>query len=132
MNATVYDPTCERLDTAVKALWLLYRWGMWGYLAEVGLNKREVERDLARFDYEVIVSERGRIRTEEQCFALVRYCPAILAAALEVMKRYAAATSVSRSEYFTHRSLVEQWFADIGPLPEVRVGRPKNSKKESA
>lgn len=125
LHPEVYDPECERFDTAVKAIWLLYRWGMWGYLTQIGLEKRAVEQEFARFDYEHIVGERGRIRTEEQCFHLIRYCPVVLSAAMLMMKRYAAVTSVSRSDYYQHRRLVEEWVAEFGLLPEVKPGRPR-------
>lgn len=110
-----YYPGCERLDTAVKAIWLLYRRGRWGCLAAVNLPRHQVEEDFARFDYDHIASEKGRIRTEEQVFTLIRYCPLVLPAALEVMKRYTRLTSVSRADYFAHRKLVEELFAELGP-----------------
>lgn len=101
-RAGVYDPACERFDVAIKAIWLLYRWARWGLLAELGLARAEVQVAFGRFDYEQISSERGRLRTEEQCFGLIRYYPAVLLAAIELLKRYQAITSRSRGRYFQH------------------------------
>lgn len=68
-----YDPACERIDTAIKAMWLLYRRGKAGLIAErMGLPRSEVEDKFLAFDLRYIQSERGRITTEKQVFNLIR------------------------------------------------------------
>lgn len=72
-EVVVWDPACERVDTAIKAMWLLYRRGKAGLIAErMGLPRREVEERFLAFDLRYIQSERGRITTEKQVFNLIR------------------------------------------------------------
>ena len=73
VRGEAYDPACERIDTAIKAMWLLYRRGKVGLIAErVGLPKREVYERFLAFDLRFIQSERGRITSEKQVFNLIR------------------------------------------------------------
>jgi hypothetical protein len=68
-----YDPACERIDTAVKAIWLLYRRARWNLLEEVmGMDRSDLERIFGQFDMQFVASDHGRIRTESQVFALLR------------------------------------------------------------
>jgi len=69
----VYDPACARIDTAIKAMWLLYRRGKTKLLAEwLLMDKREVESRFLEFDLRYIQSESGRITSEKQVFRLLR------------------------------------------------------------
>jgi hypothetical protein len=95
-----YDPACERIDTAIKAIWLLFRRARWGLLAEVGMPRRQVEEDLVRFDLEQIASDNGRIRSEMQCWLLIRYCPLVLTAAMQLLGRYQRDLAPSRKRYY--------------------------------
>jgi hypothetical protein len=68
-----YDPACERLDTAVKAIWLLYRRARWAALEELmGIPRSEMERIFGQFDMLYVASDHGRIRSESQVFSLLR------------------------------------------------------------
>ena len=68
-----FDPACERVDTAIKAMWLLYRRGKAGLIAErMHVPKREIEDKFLAFDLRYIQSERGRITSEKQVFNLIR------------------------------------------------------------
>lgn len=68
-----HDPSCERLDTAIKAIWLLYRRARWTILEELlGLPRSELERIFGQFDMRYVASDHGKLRSETQCFALLR------------------------------------------------------------
>lgn len=68
-----YDPACERIDTAVKAIWLLYRRARWAALEELmGIPRSEMERIFGQFDMQYVASDHGRIRSESQVFSLLR------------------------------------------------------------
>lgn len=45
-----YDPRCERFETAVKAIWLLYRRSKWDLLALMGLPRADFEPIFTTFD----------------------------------------------------------------------------------
>ena len=45
-----YDPLCERVETAIKAIWLLYLRAKWPLLAQIGLSRAEFEPIFAAFD----------------------------------------------------------------------------------
>lgn len=45
-----YDPACERVETAVKAIWLLYRRAKWNLLEVAGLPREQIEPLLAAYD----------------------------------------------------------------------------------
>jgi hypothetical protein len=98
----IYDPQCERVDTAVKAIWLLFRWGKWQLLEQIGMPRDAVEEDLVRFDMEEVVADHGRIHTEAQTLKLRRYCPLVLYGALMLLKGYQKATVNSRIAYYEH------------------------------
>jgi len=68
-----YDPSCERLDVAVKAVWLLYRRAKWEILEDLtGMEQEDLEAIFEQFDLLHISSDHGRIRSENQVFSLLR------------------------------------------------------------
>lgn len=68
-----YDPACDRIDTAIKAMWLLYRRGKVNILADwMQLPRAEVEARFLDFDLRYIQSDRGKIVSEKQVFRLIR------------------------------------------------------------
>lgn len=72
----VFDPPCARPDIAIKAIFLLWRRGKWELLLDLfpGIEREEIEARMQAFDDKYIEGE-GRIRTEEQVFALVKTWP---------------------------------------------------------
>lgn len=69
LGGDAYDPRCERVETAVKAVWLLYRRAKWDLLAIMGIPRREFEPLFASFD---LLIERHYL-TDETATRLVRY-----------------------------------------------------------
>jgi hypothetical protein len=108
--AGIYDPECERLDVAIRAIWLLYRRGRWELLGRVGLDRASVELPFETFDYDRLTNERGRLRTEGDCYELIRYAPLVLHAALQMMKLYQAVTSRSRGAYYGQIQHLQELF----------------------
>lgn len=45
-----YDPRCERVEVALRAIWLLFRRAKWELLALTGLPRREFEPLFEAFD----------------------------------------------------------------------------------
>lgn len=68
-----YDPACERLDVAIKAIWLLYRRARWAILEDLtGMERCALEPIFVQFDMLHISSDHGRIRSDTQVFTLLR------------------------------------------------------------
>jgi len=92
MEEQNYDPACERIDTAVKAIFLLYRRGRWEVLCRLfpQMKRREIEAAFERFDDRFIQSYGGKITTEKQVFALMRCFPphSMTMAACKMVGRY--------------------------------------------
>jgi hypothetical protein len=89
-----YDPACERIDTAIKAIWKLYRRGKWVLLSELGLTRREMEALFDEFDAVYITTDHGLIYQEATVQQFIRYeqeklgTQKILTAAAVLIARY--------------------------------------------
>lgn len=68
-----YDPACERLDTAIKGIWRLWRRGKWSCLAELGLTRREFEDLFEEFDITHITTDHGLIYQEATVEQLIQF-----------------------------------------------------------
>ena len=78
-----YDPGMDRLDVAVRALWRLARAGRWELVEELGLSQ-----SLFQPIYNQACQEMVSPARDPQVFRLLTLCPAVLAAALETVRRY--------------------------------------------
>lgn len=96
-----FDPRLERIDVAVQAVWLLYLWGRWSWLAELGLTRAEAFPVLYAFDNLHVIGERGRL-TPKQARDLLEFYPGLdlLAAALELTRRYMGLMDTPRRAYY--------------------------------
>ncbi|GHO44548.1 hypothetical protein KSX_27110 [Ktedonospora formicarum] len=88
MNRELYDPACMRFDTAIRAVWILYRRGKWRELETLGLNRSECEPIFQQFDMECIFADNGLIKTESETFELIMRCPAVAQAANDMVLQY--------------------------------------------
>ena len=104
-----YDPACERIDTAIKAIWLLFRRRKWGLLAELGLIRKEMEELFDQFDYTYITTDHGRLYQEATVQQLIRYeheklgTKKILGAATELIARYIWTYQDERKDHYLER-----------------------------
>lgn len=74
-------------ETGLRALWLLYKRGAWGYLEDFGLERSVVEPLFIRFESDnVVTSDRLTIA---QCRKLVSAVPGSEFAAQELQLAYA-------------------------------------------
>lgn len=88
----ILEQDCLKLDTGVRAIWLLYRWGRWDLLGQLGLS-RDYETDLETFDDHNIISDRGRINREKQVIQLIKFNPPVLQAAINLIGEYLVLTA---------------------------------------
>ena len=72
--------------TGLRAVWWLYKRGMWGYLEDFGLKRENVEPALLRFDQENVVKNR---LTTPQARKLARRIPELQEASVELRLTYA-------------------------------------------
>ena len=104
-----YDPACERIDTAVKAIWKLFRRRKWGLLAEIGLARNEFEELFDEFDYTYITTDHGLLYQEATVQQLMRFedeklgTKKILGAAMELIARYIWTYQDERHTHYLER-----------------------------
>jgi hypothetical protein len=105
-----YDPACERIDTAVKAIWKLYRRGKWGCLSELGLTRKEMEEVFDEFDALYITTDHGLLYQEATVQQLLKFekdkrgTRKILGAAVEMIARYIWAFQDERHSHYLERN----------------------------
>ncbi len=65
-RATVleYDSGVPGPEAGCKALWFMYRWGLWGYLGDLGMERAVAEPALLVFDQSNVVIKKP---TKTQC-----------------------------------------------------------------
>jgi hypothetical protein len=93
--SAVYDPAFDRIDVAVRGLVNLRGNGKWPLLARYGITRKEhdaVMRDA--------LLEIETIKTEDGIFELLRMCPFLLPAAIEMLREYQEQYAVSRRYHY--------------------------------
>ncbi len=104
-----YDPACERIDTAIKAIWKLYRRGKWGCLSELGLTRKEMEEVFDEFDSLYITTDHGLLYQEATVQQLIKFehdkrgTKMILTAAMELVARYIWTYQDERRAHYLER-----------------------------
>lgn len=85
-----FDKEAVKPESGVRAIWLLYKRGQWGALADFGLEREKVEPLFKRFESDrALLSQPGRhALTIKQCRALVKLVPEVGAAAKELRLAY--------------------------------------------
>lgn len=84
----LFDLDCLTLETAIRAVWILYRRGKWNLLEEIGLSKERYNERFYKFDTEYIMSDHGLLRRAQQVEAFADACPGVRIAAMELNDRY--------------------------------------------
>ncbi len=99
-----YDKSFLEPEAGQRALWLLYRYGGWGYLEDLGMDRAVAEPVFARFDAENVVGKRltrtqcrmldaenvvGKRLTRTQCRMLEKLVPGFKEARVELQLAYA-------------------------------------------
>jgi hypothetical protein len=90
-----FDRACTYPDTAVKAIWLLYRRGMWANLAKIGLPRAQFVTKFETFDDQFLSGDVGRVRTERDVHNLIQFIPEVLTAAIRLSGVYTVLNSTS-------------------------------------
>lgn len=85
-----YDPQCERLDVAIKALYTLWRRGHYTHLRRLGV------KGYAAFE-EVSLDTHRDLKDVRR---VLRLDPSLLDPAVRLLGAYALATFVHRSLYY--------------------------------
>ena len=83
-----YQPELERIDIALKAVYRLFYLKKWNLLEQLHFSRVHNVRLLEM--YQEAVLDYGKLKTRDQAFALVLYCPDALDAALELLRMYQA------------------------------------------
>lgn len=81
-----YDSSFLEPEAGQRALWLLYRYGAWGYLEDLGMNREKAEPAFHAFDAANVVSKR---LTRVQCRQLEESVPGFKEARIELQLAYA-------------------------------------------
>ena len=99
MSAAGYDPALDRVDVAIRSLVRLYRSAHWKLLANYGINRKEHAGPLSDALLEI-----ETIKTEDGVFELLRFCPFLLPAAIELLREYGEMFAVSRAYHYSGRA----------------------------
>lgn len=93
-----FDRAALEADTGIRAIWLLYKRGKWGFLEDFGVERAVAERFFIQFERDYTVA--GRL-TKGQC-RLVEQFPGVAEAGRELRLAYALKyytdTKLSRAE----------------------------------
>lgn len=95
MSAVGYDPALDRIDVAIRSLVRLYRSAHWKLLANYGLTRKDHAGPLSDALLEI-----ETIKTEDGVFELLRFCPFLLPAAIEMLREYQERFAVSREFHY--------------------------------
>ena len=80
------DDTMMSDVTGLRAVWWLYKRGLWSYLEDFGLRREDVEPALVKFDAENVIKNR---LTRPQARKLARRVPQLREASVELRLTYA-------------------------------------------
>jgi hypothetical protein len=104
-DVEMYDPSCDRIDVSIKAIWLLYRRGRWDLLATFNVTRARFERAFEAFDDRYIRGQ-GVITTPTQVNRLLQMAgPGLVGCALAVLELYQYITKETRQEHYTTQFL---------------------------
>jgi hypothetical protein len=90
-----YDPGMNRIDVAIRGLMSLRSNANWSVLARYGITLHEHDAQIRDALLEI-----NTITTEEGVFELLRYCPFLLDAAIEMLLDYQTKFADSRRRYY--------------------------------
>lgn len=79
-----FDQELLKYETGIRAVWLLYRWGKWGWLEDLGIIRQEVEPAFEEMETRVIRDRLTRLQVDR--FAMI---PGVREAARELQLAYA-------------------------------------------
>jgi hypothetical protein len=65
-------PNLERIDTAIKSIWRMYKWGRWGWLEAIGVGRDAYERRFQEFDQEHITNADGVLQRPEHVMTFLQ------------------------------------------------------------
>ena len=86
-----YDPALDRLDVAVRAIWRDCQVRGGCLMREVGIEQEVLDQ---------VAAWPARPATEQQVFALLRACPAVLSAALVLLAAYYDRCGAARPAFY--------------------------------
>ena len=81
-----FDQAALEPEAGVRAIWLLYKRGAWGYLEDFGMSRAEAEPVLRQFERENLIT--GRL-SKAQCRHLLATVPGLAGAGVELRLAYA-------------------------------------------
>lgn len=84
---TRYDARCTTISTGVRAIWLLYTRRQWKLLESLGIDKDTHSALFALFTIRVLNEDTNRL-SRESVGMLIRFCPAVLDAAIALTGAY--------------------------------------------
>lgn len=82
-----YDARCTTIGTGVRAIWLLYTRRQWKLLESMGIDKDTHAALFAMFEIRVLNEDSNRL-SRESVGMLIRFCPAVLDAAIALTGAY--------------------------------------------
>lgn len=100
-----YDPECARIETALKAIWLLYRRDKWKLLEPYGVSQAEFQMFFVIFEEQYGIH---RLRTDRQTVLFLNYLRRVdrrlairlLSAALQLIGDYLTRRRRMRAAYY--------------------------------
>lgn len=101
-----YDPACARVETALRAIWMLYRRDKWVLLEEMGIPKAEFQMEFQEFgdQYDIGRYLRGDRQTLEFLTYFrrldIRLAVRLLSAAVWMIGSYMTQRRRIRASYY--------------------------------
>lgn len=83
-----FDRECLKLNTAIRAVWILYRRGRWELLESIMLPRWKYEKPFLDYDNKHIFTEHGLIRTDRQTMHFAESIPGVIIAASILIEEY--------------------------------------------
>jgi len=80
-----FDREAVAEDAGVRAVWLLYRRGKWGFLEDFGIERRTAEREFKKFEATHVLGDR---LTRVQIRRLAKVIPGLVDAVVELRLAY--------------------------------------------
>ena len=118
----VYDATVMQPETAIRAIWLLYKRGRWGHLEDFGIERKTAEPLFKRFEQTNIIGDR---LTKAQTKALAALVPGLEEAGKEMRLAYVLT-------FYERRRKRQSMRHYLGEVPiEVVDGRIPDSDKKA-
>lgn len=112
-----YDPRCEDVATAIKALWRCYAKHKdnrgWYMLEEMGLRRSTYEPYFERFDFLYITTDHGLLHTHSQIVQFLRFLPEthrleVIGAALYMCGLYMSIMKEKRKVFIRNQKEAQQ------------------------